>query len=348
MPGRLTKALCAPLLDWFADHARVLPWRENRDPYRVWVSEIMLQQTRVEAVRGYFTRFMEAFPSVHALAAAPEEAYLKLWEGLGYYSRVRNLHKAAVRVCEEHGGIVPCDYDTLCTLPGIGDYTAGAVASIAGGQRVPAVDGNVLRVVSRLNADERPVTESKVKAELREQVAAILPEDPGAFNQALMELGALVCVPNGAPQCTNCPVLHLCAGAHTGIAARLPNKAPKKARTIAPRTVFVLRWQGKVALRRRPERGLLAKLWEFPGVDGTLSPADARAFFETHGMEVSQIRAMRPAKHIFTHVEWHMTGYYVDLATLPSDPSFVFVTPEELRAAYALPSAFRAFAEVLE
>ncbi|NCB28810.1 MAG: sigma-70 family RNA polymerase sigma factor, partial [Clostridia bacterium] len=191
-------------------------------------------------------------------------------------------------------------------------------------------------------------TESKVKAELREQVAAILPEDPGAFNQALMELGALVCVPNGAPQCTNCPVLHLCAGAHTGIAARLPNKAPKKARTIAPRTVFVLRWQGKVALRRRPERGLLAKLWEFPGVDGTLSPADARAFFETHGMEVSQIRAMRPAKHIFTHVEWHMTGYYVDLATLPSDPSFVFVTPEELRAAYALPSAFRAFAEVLE
>lgn len=348
MSGRLTEALCAPLLQWFGEHARVLPWRENRDPYRVWVSEIMLQQTRVEAVRGYFMRFMAAFPTVGVLAAASEETYLKLWEGLGYYSRVRNLHKAAVLVCEEYGGIVPCDYDTLCTLPGIGDYTAGAVASIAGGQRVPAVDGNVLRVVSRLNADERPVTDSKVKADLRAQVAAVLPDDPGAFNQALMELGALVCVPNGAPQCGNCPVLHLCAGAHTGIAARLPIKAPKKARTIAPRTVFVLRWQDKVALRRRPERGLLAKLWEFPGTESTLSPAEARAFLEEGGIQVAQIRAMQPAKHIFTHVEWHMTGYYVDLAAPPDDPSIVLVTPDALRADYALPSAFRAFLQVLE
>ncbi len=348
MSGRLTKALCAPLLDWFEQHARVLPWRENRDPYRVWVSEIMLQQTRVEAVRGYFTRFMEVFPTVDALAAASEDTYLKLWEGLGYYSRVRNLHKAAVRVCEEYGGVVPRDYDTLCTLPGIGDYTAGAVASIAGGQRVPAVDGNVLRVVSRLNADERSVTDPKVKADLRAQVAAILPDDPGAFNQALMELGALVCVPNGAPQCGNCPVLHLCAGAHTGIAARLPVKALKKARTIAPRTVFVLRWQDKVALRRRPERGLLAKLWEFLGTDGTLPPAEARAFLGEHGLKVAQMRAMQPAKHIFTHVEWHMTGYYVDLAAPPDDPSLVLVTPDALRADYALPSAFRAFLQVLE
>lgn len=348
MSCRLTNAVCAPLLAWYEENRRALPWRESRDAYRVWISEIMLQQTRVEAVRGYYARFMQALPSVRALAQADEQTYLKLWEGLGYYSRVRNLHRAAVEVCERFGGALPQTYDELLTLPGVGDYTAGAVASIAYGQRVPAVDGNVLRVVSRLTADERPVSEPKTRADLRAQVADILPADPGAFNQALMELGALVCVPNGAPKCTDCPVRHLCEGAEAGIAARLPVKAAKKARTVRERTVFLLRRDGKVGLQKRPDSGLLAKLWELPGAEQALTPDAARDYLARQGLTVRQMRSLRPAKHIFSHVEWHMTGYYVALDAAPENSGLVFVTPSALRQTYALPSAFRAFLKVLE
>lgn len=307
----------------------------------------MLQQTRVEAVRAYFLRFMQACPTVQALAAADEQTYLKLWEGLGYYSRVRNLHRAAVQICETFDGVIPSDYDTLLTLPGIGDYTAGAVASIAFGQRVPAVDGNVLRVVARLTADARPVSDARVKADMRAQVAHILPASPGAFNQALMELGAVVCVPNGPPKCDICPARHLCQGAADGNAALLPVKAPKKARRVLERTVFLLRCDGRIGLRRRPASGLLARLWELPGAETRLNPADARRWLAQSGLQTAQLRLLQPAKHIFTHVEWHMTGYCADLAALPEDPALVFVTADALRTEYALPSAFRAFIKVL-
>lgn len=344
----LTNAMCAPLLEWFSANARILPWRENRNPYRVWVSEIMLQQTRVEAVKSYFIRFMETLPTVQALAAAEEQTYLKLWEGLGYYSRVRNLHRAAVQVCTEYNGKIPSEHSELLKLSGIGDYTAGAVASIAFGQKVPAVDGNVLRVAARLTAEERPVTDPKVKAELRQQVQDILPDEIGAFNQALMELGAMICIPNGAPKCDECPILHLCAGAHLGIAARLPIKAPKKPRTIVNRTVFMLRYQGKFALQQRPSRGLLAKLWEFPGVEEAFTPSDAHKWLASQDMHCKQILSLRPAKHIFSHVEWHMTGYYADLDTCPENTSLIWALPSELREIYALPSAFRPFLQILE
>ena len=348
MGSRLTGALCAPLLQWYRENARVLPWRENRDPYRVWVSEIMLQQTRVEAVIPYFTRFMQACPDVQALAQAGEQTYLKLWEGLGYYSRVRNLHKAAVRVCEDYAGVFPQTYEALLTLPGVGDYTAGAVASIAFGQPVPAVDGNVLRVVSRLTADTRFVSEPAVKKDMRAQVQAILPDDPGAFNQALMELGALVCVPNGAPRCDGCPVRHLCEGAACGLASSLPNKAPKRARTVAERTVFLLRCGGRVALRRRASSGLLAGLWELPGPEGKLSPAEARAYLAAQGCPPDRLLSLRPAKHVFTHIEWQMAGYYAEVAACPAEAGLTLVTPSALRAEYALSSAFRPFLKVLE
>lgn len=346
MENRLTVALCAPLLAWYREHARALPWRESADPYRVWVSEIMLQQTRVEAVIPYFTRFMHTCPTVRHLAAADEQTYLKLWEGLGYYSRVRNLHKAAVQICETLDGRFPDTYDGLRALPGIGDYTAGAVASIAFAQRVPAVDGNVLRVVARLTADERSVTDPAVKKDLRAQVQDILPGDAGTFNQALMELGALICIPKGAPRCEVCPVQQLCAG--KSIAVTLPRKAPKKARTVKERTVFLLQHDGKVALRRRPASGLLAGLWELPGEERKLSPQAARAHLSAQGFQVERMLSMRPAKHIFTHVEWHMTGYYAQLAALPADEAFTLVTPDALRETYALPSAFRPFLKVLE
>lgn len=338
--------ITVPLLAWYESAKRDLPWRHTRDPYRIWVSEVMLQQTRVEAVRGYYERFLRALPDVQALAQAEEAVYLKLWEGLGYYSRVRNMHRAAVMVCEEYGGKFPSEYAQLRRLPGIGDYTAGAVASIAFGAQVPAVDGNVLRVVARLGNDCRPVSDPKVRGALRGLVAGLVPKDaPGAFNQAMMELGATVCVPNGAPRCAECPLSHLCEGFRLGTAAGLPVKAPKKPRRIEERTVFLLRCGELVALRRRPETGLLGGMWEFPAAEETLPAAAARAQIAAWGLEAGQLLSLRPAKHIFTHIEWHMTGYYAECSA-PAG-GFAWVTLPQLRDGCALPSAFRSFLSVL-
>lgn len=343
----IPSAIVEPLLEWYETAKRDLPWRRTRDPYRIWVSEIMLQQTRVEAVRGYYARFMEALPDVQALAAADEQLCLKLWEGLGYYSRVRNLRKAAQTVCTEYGGHLPGSYAALLKLPGIGDYTAGAIASIAFGERVPAVDGNVLRVTARLTEDCRPITDAAVRADLRAQLSEIVPEErAGVFNQSMMEIGATVCIPNGAPHCTECPLAHLCMGCLSGTAASLPIKAAKKPRRIEPRTVFVLRVKERTALRRRPKKGLLAGLWELPNTEGTLSPEQARAQIGDWGLHAERLLSLRPAKHIFTHIEWHMTGYYAECGVPTSD--FVWITPAQLREEYALPSAFRPFLEVLE
>ena len=343
----VSPAVVAPLLEWYDGGHRDLPWRAQPTPYRVWVSEIMLQQTRVEAVRGYFVRWMDALPDVRALAAADEAVYLKLWEGLGYYSRVRNLHRAAIEVCDKYGGELPADYDALRALPGIGDYTAGAVASIAFGLPVPAVDGNVLRVAARLDNDLTPITDTAFKKRTRERFAALMPADrPGDLNQSLMELGATVCIPNGAPLCGDCPVQHLCLGYHHGNAAMLPLRAAKKARRVENRTVLLLRHGTLVGIRRRPQSGLLARLWELPALNGHLSPDEVRDALAAHGWQVGKLLSLRPAKHIFTHVEWHMNGYYIELKNLPDE--LTFVSPSALRAEYALPSAFRAFLSVLE
>ena len=343
----VSPAVVAPLLEWYDGGHRDLPWRAQPTPYRVWVSEIMLQQTRVEAVRGYFVRWMDALPDVRALAAADEAVYLKLWEGLGYYSRVRNLHRAAIEVCDKYGGELPADYDALRALPGIGDYTAGAIASIAFGLPVPAVDGNVLRVAARLDNDLTPITDTAFKKRTRERFAALMPADrPGDLNQSLMELGATVCLPNGAPLCGDCPVQHLCLGYHHGNAAMLPLRAAKKARRVENRTVLLLRHGALVGIQRRPQSGLLARLWELPSLNGHLSPDEVRDALAAHGWQVGKLLSLRPAKHIFTHVEWHMNGYYIELKNLPDE--LTFVSPSALRAEYALPSAFRAFLSVLE
>ena len=343
----VSPAVVAPLLEWYDGGHRDLPWRAQPTPYRVWVSEIMLQQTRVEAVRGYFARWMDALPDVRALAAADEAVYLKLWEGLGYYSRVRNLHRAAIEVCDKYGGELPADYDALRALPGIGDYTAGAIASIAFGLPVPAVDGNVLRVAARLDNDLTPITDTAFKKRTRERFAALMPADrPGDLNQSLMELGATVCIPNGAPLCGDCPVQHLCLGYHHGNAAMLPLRAAKKARRVENRTVLLLRHGTLVGIRRRPQSGLLARLWELPALNGHLSPDEVRDALAAHGWQVGKLLSLRPAKHIFTHVEWHMNGYYIELKNLPDE--LTFVSPSALRAEYALPSAFRAFLSVIE
>ena len=343
----VSPAIVAPLLAWYDEGHRDLPWRAVPTPYRVWVSEIMLQQTRVEAVRGYFDRWMQALPDIPALAAADEAVYMKLWEGLGYYSRVRNLHRAAVEVCEQYGGELPADYARLLALPGVGEYTAGAVASIAFGLPVPAVDGNVLRVAARLDNDLTPITDAGYKKQTRARFAALMPADrPGDLNQALMELGATVCLPNGAPRCADCPLQHLCLGCHHGNAAMLPVRAAKKARRVENRTVLLARCGPLVGIRRRPAKGLLAGLWELPALAGHLSPEETRAALAAQGWKVQKLLSLRPAKHIFTHVEWHMNGYYIELAAPPD--GLTFVSPAALRADYALPSAFRAFLSVIE
>ena len=343
----ISPAIIPPLLAWYDAGHRDLPWRTHPTPYRVWVSEIMLQQTRVEAVRGYFDRWMQALPDIPALAAAEEAVYMKLWEGLGYYSRVRNLHRAAVDVCAQYGGELPADYDKLLALPGVGDYTAGAVASIAFGMPVPAVDGNVLRVAARLDNDFTPITDAKYKRQVRERFAALMPADrPGDLNQSLMELGATVCLPNGAPRCGDCPLQHLCLGFHHGNAATLPIRTAKKARRVENRTVLLVRCGTRVGITRRPANGLLAGLWELPALEGHLSPAETRAALAAQGWQVQHLLSLRPAKHVFTHVEWHMNGYYVELTAQPD--GLTFVSPADLRASYALPSAFRSFLSVIE
>ena len=307
----------------------------------------MLQQTRVEAVKDYYTRFLKRLPDVSSLAGVSHDELMKLWQGLGYYSRVRNLHRAAVLLCEQYGGELPADYDRLLALPGVGEYTAGAVASIAFGLPVPAVDGNVLRVAARLDNDFTPITDAKFKKQTRERFAALMPSDrPGDLNQSRMELGATVCLPNGAPRCDDCPIQHLCEGFHRGNAAVLPLRAAKKARRVENRTVLVVRCGQLVGLRQRPKKGLLAGLWELPSLDGHLSPDELRAALTEMGWSVRKLLSLRPAKHIFTHVEWHMNGVYVELDA-PA-PALTFVTPAELRDAYALPSAFRSFVSVLE
>lgn len=332
----------ALLLDWYDQNARILPWREDPTPYHVWVSEIMLQQTRVEAVKPYYTRFLSALPDIRSLAEAPEEQLLKLWEGLGYYSRVRTLQKAAQTLISDYNGALPADYAALLSLPGFGPYTAGAVASIAFNLPVPAVDGNVLRVTARLTASFADITKPSVRTEVTEALQQILPTDrPGDFNQALMELGATVCLPNGAPRCDACPLSTICEGHQQGFAAALPQKAPKKPRRIEERTVFVLLSQEHAALHKRPDTGLLASLWEFPSVEGALTPDEATAFLTGMGLSIQKLSALKPAKHIFSHIEWVMTGYLVWLSEM--DNRFIWADQEQLEGDYALPSAFRVY-----
>ena len=333
---QLLKRIPPLLLDWYDGAARVLPWRSEPTPYRVWVSEIMLQQTRVEAVKPYFDRFLSALPTVQALAAAPEETVLKLWEGLGYYSRARNLHKAAKMICEEFGGELPSEKAELLRLPGIGSYTAGAVASIAFNQKLPAVDGNVLRVISRVLASRQDITSAEVKKAMERALQEIIPERAGDFNQSLMELGATVCLPNGAPLCLLCPLYGLCRAADEGIQDEIPVKTPKKPRKIERRTVFVLWNDGRLAIRRRPKKGLLAGLWELPNCISDEQDEVLREW----GIAPEQLAPIGTAKHIFTHIEWHMQG--VSARTEEID-SLTWVTPQELAEQYTIPNAFRAF-----
>ena len=333
-----------PLLEWYGEHARVLPWRSDPTPYHVWLSEIMLQQTRVAAVLGYYARFLEEVPTVAHLAALDEERLMKLWQGLGYYNRARNLQKAARQIMNEFGGIFPRSYEGIRSLAGVGDYTAGAIASIAFGIPVPAVDGNVLRVVSRINADEADISLASTKERVRVQLEQIIPvQDASRFNQGLMELGATICLPNGAPLCEQCPAKEFCCARLTGRIESLPVKAQKKERRVEEREVFLVFWDGQVALRRRPDKGLLAGLWEFPN---ELAPGTD--LLSTWGIDARECTLVGTGRHIFTHVEWRMTAYAVQAKTTELPDGWIWADRSELERQYAVPNAFRPFAQIVK
>ncbi len=362
------------LPDWYEEHARILPWRGDANPYHIWVSEIMLQQTRVEAVKDYYLRFMAQLPDIPSLASASEELLLKLWEGLGYYSRVRNLKKGAIYLCELHHAKMPSAYEELIKVPGIGPYTAGAIASMAFGKPVAAVDGNVLRVWSRLTEDygdiSRQATKKSVTAQVEEALARLSPRHtPGDFNQALMDLGSGICLGNGKPLCGECPLETICRARMAGTQEELPVKPSKKPRKIEEKTVFLLECEGRYAIRKRSAQGLLAGMWEFPALAGRMTAGEVEKMMEGLGVE-GKPEYLGDAVHIFSHIEWHMSGYRLHLGTLPEKDSadmksstkdtiesgadsetdaagmlrgVIWKTPEEIAKDYSIPTAFQKY-----
>ncbi|MBR3844220.1 MAG: A/G-specific adenine glycosylase [Clostridia bacterium] len=328
------------IVEWHRSHKRDLPWRVDPSPYHTWLSEIMLQQTRIEAVIPYYHRFLQELPTIEALANVPEDRLLKLWEGLGYYSRARNLKKAAQKVMEEYGGQLPITAKELRALPGIGEYTAGAIASMSFGQPEPAVDGNVLRVITRITGDDGDITQTAVRKRITQSLREIYPSgvDAGDFTEGLMELGETVCIPAGVPRCQQCPVAEYCVANKENKTQQLPVKSEKKKRKIQHKIVFVLECNGKYAIRRRPDQGLLAGMWELPNVDKALCEEQ---WGEALGLSVVCAKSLEPSVHIFTHVEWHMDGVYCQCETC--DPGYVWITPAEILHETALPVAFRVY-----
>lgn len=351
MKNCLTEQAVEKLLAWYQQNKRDLPWRRTKDPYRIWLSEIMLQQTRVEAVKPYYARFLETCPTVAALAALDEDRLMKLWEGLGYYSRARNLQKAARTVMEMFDGEIPSTYEDLRRLSGIGEYTAGAIASIAFDRRVPAIDGNVLRVLARLTGSREDIADPKTKSAWREQLLPLIPEEAGDFNQALIELGATVCVPNGEAKCAACPMASYCVACREKLTDEIPIRSAKKPRRVEKKTVLLIRDGDRTALCKRPPKGLLAGLWELPNREGHLSEGALIDFIRSIGFEPLRVERIEDAKHIFTHIEWHMIAYSVRIAPefdgWHQGSGMLLVKNQDLHTEYAIPSAFSAYVKYL-
>ena len=338
-----------PLISWYTEHKRQLPWRNDPTPYHVWISEIMLQQTRIEAVLSYYTRFLEALPTVKALAEVEDDALMKLWQGLGYYSRARNLKKAAMTVMERYQGNLPDSAEALRALPGIGEYTAGAIASISFGKPEPAVDGNVLRVISRMLKSYDDIMLPRVKKDVTELLRRHYPEgeDASLLTEGLMELGETVCIPNGAPRCESCPVKSLCLAQKDGVTEELPIRNVKKEKRSEEKTVILLRSSsGKYAIRKRGKTGLLADMWEFPIFDGFGAEGDVESYLAEKGIRVLSVERLSEARHIFTHVVWEMQGFLA-LCEGEND-AFLFLTKDEILSSYAIPTAYRTYVKLMK
>lgn len=342
----ILERLPSALLPWFANNKRDLPWRQDREPYHIWLSEIMLQQTRVEAVKGYYLQFLAELPTIEALACVDDEKLHKLWEGLGYYNRVRNLKKAAQTIMECHRGSFPDCYEDVLALSGIGEYTAGAICSIAFNQKKAAVDGNVLRFISRLTENDTPIDSPAYKKQVKQRLEAVYPPQAGDFTQALMELGATLCGPNWTPRCEECPCRSFCKSAIHGTWGHYPVKSPKSPRRNEDRTVFILSCDNHYGLVKRPDSGLLAGLWQFPDVSGHLEPNQALQTIQDMGLCPTELYRQVHRKHIFTHIQWQMRGYYIEVAEAVGE--LIWFSQEEMDKKAALPTAYRQFWEEIK
>lgn len=337
----LLRKMRMPIIKWYQQNKRELPWRKEKEPYYIWLSEIMLQQTRIEAVKQYYKRFLEQLPTIQDLAEVEEQELLKLWEGLGYYNRARNLKKAAQVIQEKYKGQMPKHYQELIALPGIGEYTAGAISSIAYNEPVPAVDGNVLRVVSRLIGSKKDVLDNKTKKEFTQKLKEIMPEEAGDFNEGLMELGELICIPNGEPLCEKCPLQEICVAKREKLTAEIPVRNQKIKRKKEEKTVFLLTYQNKIAIRKRKEKGLLANLYEFPNVDKKITRKEIKSILQNWFLTGEQAEKIGVHHHIFSHIEWDMIGYKVKVND--TNQEFIWVEKEEILEKYPIPGAFVPF-----
>jgi len=331
------------LLNWYDQHARVLPWRDNPTPYRVWISEIMLQQTRVEAVRSYFERWMLKAPDVFTLSLLSLDEINKLWEGLGYYSRARNILKASKIIVKQYDGILPSSKHLLEELPGIGPYTSGAISSIAFNQKETAVDGNVLRVFARLSANKNDIKDHSTKKEIKQMVYDVLPENRvGDFNQSLMELGATVCLPNGKPKCVFCPLMDICESFKQNLTSVIPVKQKKKAQRIEKITVLLIIKDKLVTIKKRPSTGLLASLYEYPNVDYHMTKDELALLYPN-----SEIVPLPDAKHVFTHIIWRMKGFAIFVKDDDLYKDHIWATQDDIINTYTIPTAFKAYTKII-
>ncbi len=328
------------ILDWYQKNKRELPWRKDKEPYHVWISEIMLQQTRIEAVIGYYERFMKKLPDISSLACVKDDVLLKLWEGLGYYNRAHNLKKAAIIIMEEYEGKFPTTYEEIIKLPGIGDYTASAIASICFNEKQVTVDGNVMRVFTRFYNDDSNISKPSTKKMIHDKLLSFCPSDSGDFNEGLMELGEKICLPNGVPKCEICPLRKGCLANQNGNYFLYPAKAEKKTKEIVPMTVFLLIWNKKVFIQKRGKRGLLHNLYEFPNVIGIKDEKEVVKIASKYG-DVSSIKSSIQYTHVFTHKKWQMQAYVIFLKQVLSED--MFYSTEDIENNFALPSAFQPF-----
>ena len=338
MKQELTK-IVKPIVKWYQNQEKTLPWKQDKEPYHIWVSEIMLQQTRIEAVKKYYTRFMQELPTIQDLANVSEEKLLKLWEGLGYYSRAKNLKKAAIQIEETYQGKMPTSYAELLTLSGIGEYTAGAIASISYQEKVPAVDGNVLRVVSRVLGSKKDVLLPETKKEFTKQLLEIIPKEAGDFNEGLMELGEKICIPNTTPLCKKCPIQQFCIAYKKNLTTEIPVRIKKQKRKVEKRTVFIFKYQNEIAITKRKETGILANLYEFQNVLGEITEEEIVNVLKQWNLEFKNLQTKKHAKHIFTHIEWDMIAYEVEVKNKNED--WIWVTLEKMELQYPLPTAFK-------
>ncbi len=335
-----------PLMKWFETNKRELPWRADRQPYHIWISEIMLQQTRIEAVKKYYEKFMKELPDVESLSLISEEKLLKLWEGLGYYSRAKNLKKAAEMIMQEYDGAFPDSYEQLLKLPGIGEYTAGAIASICFNEKVTAVDGNVLRVISRVLGSKKNVLLPETKKAITQKLTEMIPEQSGIFNEALMELGEIICLPNGTPECQRCPIQSNCISYKEHLTAEIPVRIKKLKRKKAEKTVLLLITDDhRIAIEKRTEKGLLSGMYQLPNVDGFYTEEELPLLLQECQLTAAETSFIKNAKHTFTHIDWYMKGYLVTVREKCS--RFLWVSPQELSEQYPLPTAFQTFTKNL-